>query len=92
MTVDTKNLRVLAEAANVVDWYTPDDVLLSGVELWKNARFIAACSPDVVLGMLDALERKDALLRQALEAFDAVAGKGKLCNAAVEAINKELTP
>ena len=31
-----------------------------------NADFIAACSPDVVLALLDALERKDNLLREQL--------------------------
>jgi len=35
-------------------------------------------------------ENQDALLRQALEAFDAVAGKGPLCNAAVKAIQEHL--
>jgi hypothetical protein len=33
---------------------------------------------------------RDAVLRQALEAFDAVAGKGKLCDAAVAAIKEIL--
>ncbi len=55
-----------------------------------NIDYIAACSPDVVLALLDALERKDLLLEQSLEALDAVAGKGKLCDAAVAAITKEL--
>ena len=36
------------------------------------------------------LRTQDALLRQALEAFDAVAGKGPLCNAAVKAIKEHL--
>lgn len=36
------------------------------------------------------LRTQDALLRQALEAFDAVAGKGPLCNAVVKAIKEYL--
>ena len=36
------------------------------------------------------LRQQDALLRQALEALESVAGKGKLCNAAIEAIKEAL--
>ena len=66
-------LRALALAANVPDhnenpaWYLEEDLLLDGVYYAKNARFIAAASPDVVLGLLNALERKDQLLKQALD-------------------------
>ena len=36
------------------------------------------------------LAERDAVLRLALEAFDAVAGKGKLCDAAIAAIKRVL--
>jgi hypothetical protein len=36
------------------------------------------------------IARKDALLRECLVAFDAVAGKGALCNAAIANIKTEL--
>lgn len=59
-----------------------------------NAKFIAACSPDVVLALLDALERKDAALRCALDALQCVLAQTKCppveVDFAIEAINKEL--
>lgn len=97
MTIDTKNLRVLAEAATPGPWAygtfhrllvvpvvngLPDkhDAIAdlgAGAIPWKdaereyqNAAFIAACSPDIVIGLVDALERKDGLLKRASEALN----------------------
>ena len=107
MTIDTKNLRTLAEAATPGPWTIHTEEVMSPIvaamELSKlahgsvftpvlpmvvgsndlctavtgcgptgvsNAAYIAACSPDVVLALLDALERKDRVLREALEAIE----------------------
>jgi len=128
MTIDTKNLRVLAEAATPGPWtiYTDEVIspIVAAMELSKlahgsvftpvlpmvvgsnglvtavtgcgptsvaNADFIAACSPDVLLALLDALERKDRLLRGCIGIMnsgpyvDAVLVRG-----AIEAITKEI--
>jgi len=109
MTIDTKALRALAEAATPGPWYVQygDDashmcmtaistrnkrlnnqgcftesefesliaITLHQSYPWvdpdcknddANSNYIAACSPDVVLALLDALERKDNLLREQL--------------------------
>ena len=90
--IDTKNLRVLAEAATPGPWEWDDDCVskpydddehapwlttknfetsvIKGVvriPSQHDANYIAACSPDVVLALLDALERKDAEI-EALQA------------------------
>jgi hypothetical protein len=54
------------------------------VEEW--GLFHATANPQAVLEMVSMIRERDAVLRQALEAFDAVAGKGKLCDAAIAAI------
>lgn len=85
MTIDTKNLRTLAEAATPGPWIAagpsygkplpefyncvvpddgtdgPDDIC-SDTLTSEDALYIAACSPDVLLALLDALDRKDAAL------------------------------
>lgn len=87
MTIDTKNLRVLAEAATPGPWmrlfgertvYDRMEDGCRGIAIVRsdyspptqkeaaNIDYIAACSPDVVLALLDALERKDNLLREQL--------------------------
>jgi len=54
----TEQLKVLALAAAVIDhnenrgWYEEDMLLQDGVYYTKNARFIAAASPDVVLALI----------------------------------------
>ena len=91
MTIDTKNLRVLAEAATPGPWmrlfgertvYVRMEDGCRGIPIVRsdcspptqkeaaNIDYIAACSPDVVLALLDALERKDRVLREALEAIE----------------------
>ncbi len=141
MTIDTKNMRELAEAATPGPWYVQygDDashmcmtaistrnkrlnnqgcftesefesliaITLHQSYPWvdpdcknddANSNYIAACSPDVVLGLLDALERKDLILKQALESLNAAWGcldAGTLntlrsVEAAIEAITKEI--
>ncbi len=133
MTIDTKALRALAEAATPGPWYVQygDDashmcmtaistrnkrlnnqgcftesefesliaITLHQSYPWvdpdcknddANSNYIAACSPDVVLGLLNALERKDRLLRGCIGIMnsgpymDAVLVRG-----AIEAITKE---
>ena len=87
MTIDTKNLRVLAEAATPGPWmrlfgertvYDRMEDGCRGIAIVRsdyspptqkeaaNIDYIAACSPDVLLALLDALERKDNLLREQL--------------------------
>ena len=87
MTIDTKHLRVLAEAATPGPWmrlfgertvYDRMEDGCRGIAIVRsdyspptqkeaaNIDYIAACSPDVVLALLDALERKDNLLREQL--------------------------
>ena len=111
MTIDTKNLRVLAEAATPGPWmrlfgertvYDRMEDGCRGIAIVRsdyspptqkeaaNIDYIAACSPDVVLALLDALERKDRLLRGCIGIMnsgpymDAVLVRG-----AIEAITKE---
>ena len=113
MTIDTKNLRTLAEAATPGPWsdkgvtrsctlkhthgkgeciynnvifYEDDhgitqavapfaevagnyDYEEGGIIKKADQLYIAACSPDVVLALLDALERKDRLLNAACNAL-----------------------
>lgn len=85
--IDTKHLRVLAEAATPGPWmrlfgertvYDRMEDGCRGIPIVRsdcspptqkeaaNIDYIAACSPDVVLALLDALERKDNLLREQL--------------------------
>ncbi len=87
MTIDTKNLRALAEAATPGPWmrlfgertvYDRMEDGCRGIAIVRsdyspptqkeaaNIDYIAACSPDVLLALLDALERKDNLLREQL--------------------------
>ena len=87
MTIDTKHLRVLAEAATPGPWmrlfgertvYDRMEDGCRGIAIVRsdyspptqkeaaNIDYIAACSPDVLLALLDALERKDNLLREQL--------------------------
>ena len=87
MTIDTKHLRVLAEAATPGPWmrlfgertvYDRMEDGCRGIPIVRsdcspptqkeaaNIDYIAACSPDVLLALLDALERKDNLLREQL--------------------------
>lgn len=84
MTIDTKNLRVLAEAATPGPWmrlfgertvYDRMEDGCRGIAIVRsdyspptqkeaaNIDYIAACSPDVLLALLDALERKDRVIR-----------------------------
>lgn len=67
MTIDTKNLRVLAENALPAPWEAPD----ATVPYNSRRELKDAMTPTVVIGLLDALERKDALLKQAEEAVRA---------------------
>jgi hypothetical protein len=85
--IDTKHLRVLAEAATPGPWmrlfgertvYDRMEDGCRGIPIVRsdcspptqkeaaNIDYIAACSPDVLLALLDALERKDNLLREQL--------------------------
>ena len=87
MTIDTKHLRTLAEAATPGPWmrlfgertvYDRMEDGCRGIPIVRsdcspptqkeaaNIDYIAACSPDVLLALLDALERKDNLLREQL--------------------------
>lgn len=105
-----EELRRLAEKAAAIyhneehNWYTVQQ-LSFGVTIPKNARFIAAASPDVVLALLDRQDRLEALLREASEALkdafyalnETPRGKEthtvmKYADAAIAAIEKELTP
>ena len=84
MTIDTKHLRTLAEAATPGPWmrlfgertvYDRMEDGCRGIAIVRsdyspptqkeaaNIDYIAACSPDVVLALLDALERKDRVIR-----------------------------
>ena len=85
--IDTKHLRVLAEAATPGPWmrlfgertvYDRMEDGCRGIPIVRsdcspptqkeaaNIEYIAACSPDVLLALFDALERKDNLLREQL--------------------------
>jgi hypothetical protein len=72
----TDKLKELALAANVIDhnenrgWYEADMLLLDGVYYPKNARFIAAASPDVVLALIEDLEKHRALLLKHIAVID----------------------
>lgn len=87
MTIDVKALRALATAATPGPWRTesggggwtnvhaPLGVLVSESMQSADALFIAALSPDVVLALLDRLERAErapAVSRDAGEIVDAV--------------------
>ena len=82
--IDTKNLRMLAEAATPGPWmrlfgertvYDRMEDGCRGIAIVRsdyspptqkeaaNIDYIAACSPDVLLALLDALERKDRVIR-----------------------------
>lgn len=82
--IDTKHLRVLAEAATPGPWmrlfgertvYDRMEDGCRGIAIVRsdyspptqkeaaNIDYIAACSPDVLLALLDALERKDRVIR-----------------------------
>ena len=114
MTIDTKNLRVLAEAATPGPWmrlfgertvYDRMEDGCRGIAIVRsdyspptqkeaaNIDYIAACSPDVLLALLDALERKDAALRTCLDACKCVLEQVKSppveVDFAIEAITKE---
>ncbi len=84
------DLKRLAEAANQIKtlWYLNTSRLGNPVDI----NFIAAASPDVILGLLADLERKDALLRQALDALDDTRYVSKYIHIkdAIEAIRKVL--
>ncbi len=126
--IDTKNLRVLAEAATPGPWEWDDDCVskpydddehapwlttknfetsvIKGVvriPSQHDANYIAACSPDVVLALLDALERKDNLLREQLtickylsrsicmtDETGADTNPDNIVDSSIEAITKEL--
>ena len=66
----TEQLKVLALAAAVIDhnenrgWYEEDMLLQDGVYYTKNARFIAAASPDVVLTLIAENEQLGHLYRK----------------------------
>jgi len=83
--IDTKHLRVLAEAATPGPWmrlfgertvYDRMEDGCRGIPIVRsdcspptqkeaaNIDYIAACSPDVLLALLDALERKDAAIKK----------------------------
>jgi len=118
MTINTKHLRTLAEAATPGPWmrlfgertvYDRMEDGCRGIPIVRsdcspptqkeaaNIDYIAACSPDVVLALLDALERKDRLLDSLRKAFELVRkdvlnpeelnALGKL---RIEAITKEI--
>lgn len=64
-----EELNRLAEAAredcepDEVNWYLLEDLKAGFVVRPPDFEFVAAASPDVILGLLADLERKDALLR-----------------------------
>ena len=117
--IDTKHLRVLAEAATPGPWmrlfgertvYDRMEDGCRGIPIVRsdcspptqkeaaNIDYIAACSPDVLLALLDALERKDRVLNSMRENFKLI-GKDYMgpeamsscCDLCIEAITKELT-
>lgn len=61
--MDYSELKRLAEAAKALDhnendgWYRERSLMLGRISYPKNARFMAAASPDVVLGLLAEVER-----------------------------------
>jgi hypothetical protein len=67
--VQLANLRELAKKANELDhnerpeWYHADNIQKQGAYYPKNARFIAAASPDVVIGLLDEIERLRSVIQ-----------------------------
>lgn len=93
MTIDTKNLRVLAHDCKQreidFDDVSPNQCSTSLDKLTR--AYITACSPGVVTELLNALERKDRLLRGCIGIMnsgpyvDAVLVRG-----AIEAITKEI--
>lgn len=66
---DTQELRKLAEAAALIDhneraeWYS-EESMVTYAFFPKNARFIAACTPQTVIALLDTIEAQAALLKQ----------------------------
>lgn len=86
-------------------WYDEECLLEMPIHYPKNARFIAAASPTSILELLDRQDRLEALLREASEALkdafyalnETPRGKEthtvmKYADAAIAAIEKELTP
>ena len=71
----SKELRALAMAANrtctlnhkQISWFEQTELLDGTVEHSDDAAYIAEASPDVVLALLDRLDRQEKLLREALE-------------------------
>lgn len=66
MTIDTKNLRALAEATTANHANTYKCVLDTYKCVLAEQAFYSAASPATVIQLLDALERKDNLLREQL--------------------------
>ena len=99
MTIDTKNLRVLAEAGKATGFDLVDMNEHDFAACQKAKRELrTAMTPTAVVELLDALERKDFLLKQALDALTAMQMEAKavrcglrICDEAIEAITKELT-
>ena len=110
MTIDTKHLRVLAEAATPGPWmrlfgertvYDRMEDGCRGIPIVRsdcspptqkeaaNIDYIAACSPDVLLALLDALERKDAALHKAISGLRTPTNSTMVL-AAIEVITKEI--
>ena len=64
----TEQLKALAMAAAVIDhnenrgWYSWDYIINNGADYPKNARFIAAASPDVILALIAEHEEQSRLL------------------------------
>ena len=101
MTIDTKNLRVLAEDCmnREIDFddVSPNQGSTSCDKLTR--AYFRDANPAAILALLDALERKDRLLDSLRKAFELVRkdvlnpeelnALGKL---RIEAITKELAP
>ena len=72
MTIDTKNLRVLAEDCmnREIDFddVSPNQGSTSCDKLTR--AYFRDANPAAILALLDALERKDRVLREALEAIE----------------------
>ena len=99
MTIDTKNLRVLAEAGKATGFDLVDMNEHDFAACQKAKRELrTAMTPTAVVELLDALERKDRVLNSMRENFKLI-GKDYMgpeamsscCDLCIEAITKELT-
>ena len=92
---DTKALRKLAEAAALIDhneraeWYS-EESMVTYAFFPKNARFIAACTPQTVIALLDTIEAQAAEIERQNATIDSYINTAAVLAAKVEAQSAEI--